>query len=75
MTTETLNFPIFQKDDAPDAAEMVQAEAKSVAESTDFELAQRASGGDMAAFDEIYQRHHRRVYSICLLMLQNAYEA
>jgi RNA polymerase sigma-70 factor (ECF subfamily) len=29
----------------------------------------------MAAFEEIYQRHHRRVYSICLRMLQNAYEA
>lgn len=29
----------------------------------------------MAAFEEIYDRHHRRVYSICLRMLQNAAEA
>lgn len=41
----------------------------------DFDLTQAASKGDMAAFEEIYQRHHRRVYSICLRMLQNAYEA
>lgn len=76
MTTETLNFPIFQKGNAPDASETAQGEnAKTVSESTDFELAQRAAGGDMAAFEEIYQRHHRRVYSICLRMLQNAFEA
>ncbi|MDQ3181592.1 MAG: RNA polymerase sigma factor [Acidobacteriota bacterium] len=31
--------------------------------------------GDMMAFEEIYNRHHRRVYSICLRMLQNTTEA
>ncbi|MCX7896197.1 MAG: sigma-70 family RNA polymerase sigma factor, partial [Thermoanaerobaculum sp.] len=31
--------------------------------------------GDMAAFEEIYRRHHRRVYAICLRMLQNTSEA
>ena len=47
----------------------------STVTATDFELTQAASSGDMGAFEEIYQRHHRRVYSICLRMLQNAYEA
>lgn len=42
---------------------------------TDFELAQASSQGDMAAFEEIYQRHHRRVYSICLRMMQHPFEA
>jgi len=78
MTTDTLNFPVFQSSDAlegaaPEAGEAV--ENLSVSDATDFQLAQRASGGDMAAFEEIYQRHHRRVYSICLRMLQNAHEA
>lgn len=41
----------------------------------DFDLVQMAAKGDMAAFEEIYQRHHRRVYSICLRMMQNAHEA
>ena len=31
-----------------------------------------AANGDMASFEEIYKRHHRRVYSICLRMPQNA---
>jgi RNA polymerase sigma-70 factor, ECF subfamily len=42
---------------------------------TDFALAQRAAGGDMGAFEQLYERHHRRVYSLCLRMTQNASEA
>jgi RNA polymerase sigma-70 factor, ECF subfamily len=72
MTAETLNFPVWQNDMAVlgDVAKPV-----SYATAKDFELTQSASKGDMAAFEEIYQRHHRRVYSICLRMLQNAHEA
>ena len=78
MTTDTLNFPVFHNADdlaksEPSANEAV--ENISVSDATDFQLAQRAAGGDMPAFEEIYQRHHRRVYSICLRMLQNAHEA
>jgi RNA polymerase sigma-70 factor (ECF subfamily) len=43
--------------------------------STDFELAQRAAKGDMPAFEELYERHHRRVYALCLRMTQNVSEA
>ena len=42
---------------------------------TDLDLARAAANGDMNAFEEIYSRHQRRVYSICLRMLQNAREA
>ncbi|MCC6825120.1 MAG: RNA polymerase sigma factor [Acidobacteria bacterium] len=42
---------------------------------SDLELTQAAAKDDMAAFEEIYKRHHRRVYSICLRMLQNSSEA
>jgi RNA polymerase sigma-70 factor (ECF subfamily) len=78
MTTETLNFPVWQK---PEALESDPAEQKDgiqpadISAASDFDLAQAAAGGNMAAFEEIYQRHHRRVYSICLRMLQNSYEA
>lgn len=78
MTTETLDFPVWQTQDAleSDATNNLDESPKTeVSKATDFELAQAASNGDMAAFEEIYQRHHRRVYSICLRMLQNAYEA
>src|SRR5438067_11049188 len=41
----------------------------------DYELTQRAAGGDMKAFEELYQRHNRRVYSLCLRMTGNVVEA
>ena len=77
MTTEPLNFPVFQADNTvSNGGEAgVETGPLNVTKATDFELAQAASKGDMASFEEIYQRHHRRVYSICLRMLQNAYEA
>jgi RNA polymerase sigma-70 factor, ECF subfamily len=78
MTTETLNFPVWQTPETVNADETIQQEgmdAADIPKATDFQLAQSAARGDMAAFEEIYQRHHRRVYSICLRMLQNAYEA
>ena len=77
MTTETLNFPVFH-DDSLSSNEPETAKAATIEEvgsATDFELTQAASAGNMAAFEELYQRHHRRVYSICLRMLQNPSEA
>ena len=44
-------------------------------QNTDYDLTQRAAAGDMSAFEMIYQRHHRRVYSLCLRMTQNPPEA
>ena len=41
----------------------------------DFELARRAGAGDAEAFEQLYTLHHRRVYSLCLRMLQNPTEA
>ena len=42
---------------------------------TDYGLAQQAATGDMAAFELLYQRHSRRVYSLCLRMTGNVSEA
>jgi len=41
----------------------------------DYQLTQRAAEGDMKAFEELYQRHNRRVYSLCLRMTGNVTEA
>jgi RNA polymerase sigma-70 factor (ECF subfamily) len=78
MTTETLNFPVFHSEQgvqADDVRFTPQQRIADLAKATDFELATAASQGDMAAFEEVYRRHHRRVYSVCLRMLQNASEA
>ena len=42
---------------------------------SDHALARAASQGDMSAFEELYQRHNRRVYSLCLRMTHNVSEA
>lgn len=48
---------------------------KTAPPDTDYALAQRAAKGDMAAFEQVYERHYRRVYSLCLRMTANAAEA
>jgi RNA polymerase sigma-70 factor (ECF subfamily) len=42
---------------------------------SDHGLARAAAQGDMKAFEEIYERHNRRVYSLCLRMTRNVAEA
>jgi RNA polymerase sigma-70 factor (ECF subfamily) len=44
-------------------------------ESSDYELAQKAAGGDLGAFEELYRRHFRRVYALALRMTANPEEA
>jgi RNA polymerase sigma-70 factor (ECF subfamily) len=51
-----------------------EAEAGAQPES-DKQLARSAAGGDMQAFEELYRRHNRRVYALCLRMTQNVSEA
>ncbi len=77
MTTNTISYPLINTDTG--ASKKISAKATKsevdIPKATDFELTQSAAKGDMGSFEEIYQRHHRRVYSICLRMLQNVYEA
>ena len=78
MTTETLSFPVFHSEQGIESDNVLfksEAAAIDVSLATDFQLAQLAAKGDMTPFEEIYRRHHRRVYSICLRMLQSASEA
>ena len=46
-----------------------------IAPLSDHALAIAAGGGDMEAFEQLYERHNRRVYSVCLRMMQNVAEA
>lgn len=78
MNTETLNYPVLG--DAAKTAQIKGKTAKSekildVKNAKDFELTKASGNGNMVAFEEIYNRHHRRVYSICLRMLKNTTEA
>ncbi len=59
---------------ALERANIVTVEATNITAS-DFELAQAAASGRTEAFEELYQRHYRRVYSLCLRMVANPTEA
>jgi RNA polymerase sigma-70 factor (ECF subfamily) len=48
---------------------------KGDAPASDFSLTQRSAQGDVFAFEELYARHNRRVYSLCLRMTGNTSEA
>jgi RNA polymerase sigma-70 factor (ECF subfamily) len=77
-TTETLNYPVWQNLSTADVESEEKIEVEELADasgSSDLILTQSAAKGDMKAFEEIYNRHHRRVYSLCLRMLQNTAEA
>ncbi len=41
----------------------------------DIELCRMAANGDLAAFEIIYERYHRRTYSLCLRMSSSQTEA
>lgn len=77
-TTETLNLSVLGGLVVTEVDDLELAEVEkfeNVGKATDISLARSAATGDMFAFEELYQRHHRRVYSICLRMLQSASEA
>ena len=84
--TNTMTFPIWQDTIVLDKPKETQNNENTETfeptqtikihnPNSDFAFAQRAASGDITAFEELYQRHHRRVYSVCLRMLQNATEA
>jgi len=49
--------------------------SSEVGADSDHGLARKAAQGDMNAFEQLYERHNRRVYSLCLRMTQNIAEA
>ena len=53
----------------PTAAE---SEACAFDEGEDAQLARRAAGADVAAFEALYRRHHRRVHGVILRLVGQA---
>lgn len=56
-----------------DIAGVVHASTETA--DSDFALAQRVAEADRTAFEILYKRHYRRVYSVVMRMAQNASEA
>lgn len=70
---ETADLPLFQ---AP-VVKVSPVEASPAVDlgAADIELCRLASQGDLAAFEIIYQRYHRRTYSLTLRMTGSPTEA
>jgi len=74
MSTDATTYPTLQ--------EAARAKKSSTATATDapaplsdHALARQAADGDTAAFEQLYTRHNRRVYALCLRMTGNVSEA
>ena len=63
MLMQTMPMPM------PTAAE---SEACAFDEGEDAQLARRAAGADVAAFEALYRRHHRRVHGVILRLVGHA---
>ncbi len=63
------------EDNKRDASVAAAVETEKQKEPTDFELAQRSAAGDADAFEQIYRRHFRRVYALCLRMMSDPVRA
>ncbi len=59
---------------APEAGVTCDAPAFD-AETPDFDLCRLATGGNIAAFELLYQKYHRRTYSLALRMTSSQTEA
>lgn len=62
-------FPLWQGNELA-----VNSDAE-IAPRSDRALAHAAGQGDMSAFEQLYERHNRRIYSLCLRMTQNVADA
>ncbi|MDQ3256130.1 MAG: RNA polymerase sigma factor [Acidobacteriota bacterium] len=67
MNTEP--YPVWQSNGLASASDTTTPEG------SDYWLAQKAAEGAIQAFEQLYQRHNRRVYSLCLRMTANVAEA
>lgn len=68
QTEESTSIPVLH---TPTATETETIEV----DAPDFRLTKLAALGNIAAFELLYERYHRRTYSLCLRMMSNPTEA
>ncbi|REJ79125.1 MAG: RNA polymerase sigma factor [Acidobacteria bacterium] len=79
LTSAAINTSIAEKreeDRSVPTALPEQVNRQEITRDTpDYELTQLSSEGDLEAFEMLYQKYHRRAYSLCLRMTNNVTEA
>ena len=71
IMTSTETYPVWLGAKSVD----VNADVELTKQVSDLSLAQKSADGNMEAFEELYRRHSRRVYSLCLRMTSNVEKA
>ncbi|MCO6511878.1 MAG: RNA polymerase sigma factor [Aridibacter famidurans] len=80
LTSAAINPTIADKREedrgvsAPQASDQVIQQVIT-RDTPDYELTQMSAEGDLEAFEMLYQKYHRRAYSLCLRMTNNVTEA
>src|SRR5579883_3005157 len=64
-----------EPEDSVEAEKIEETERSDLSTVEDYALAQASASGEMRAFEELYRRHRRRVYSVCLRMTRNSADA
>src|SRR6478672_3341956 len=59
----------------PAVSEISSSKLVGCPQQSDYVLARAAAGGGMTALGDLFERYHRRVYSVCLRMTHNSAEA
>lgn len=72
---QEIAFGFEENTDFPAAAIAKETEEVIDPGAADFVLTQKAAAGSIAAFEVIYNRYHRRTYSLCLRMTSSQTEA
>lgn len=67
-------FPV-EEEAAVSAAQPVAATEAVKPDAADFDLTRLAASGNIAAFELLYERYHRRTYGLCLRMTNSQTEA
>jgi RNA polymerase sigma-70 factor (ECF subfamily) len=70
MMTNTETYPSWVNVGTAEDTALVE-----LPQASDLMLAQKSADGNMEAFEELYRRHSRRVYSLCLRMTANVEKA
>ena len=72
--SNAITYPTLQETVSGKRAKTTAAQ-EAPAPLSDHALARQAADGDTAAFEQLYTRHNRRVYALCLRMTGNVSEA
>jgi RNA polymerase sigma-70 factor (ECF subfamily) len=78
LTSATIEQSAIEREEGAQVAVFLPSDQITetlTGDETDYELSQKSASGNIAAFEVLYERYHRRTYSLCLRMTNSQTEA